>query len=173
MPGALIKFWAFTLYTASLHRVVLVFIKHNLSLLRRAKMVMMMEKMRLMAISLATGKVVVSGAGVVLMIDVVDSMIEAVVDSEGVGVSMIGEGAVASMIGEGAEAGVAAEDLGATGEDVADEVASTEVVGVEAATVVDMVIGTHGVETGEGSTKEEDFKTEKVLREETTLKTRK
>lgn len=134
----------------------------------------MMGKTRLMAIGLATGKEVVSGGGVVLMIDVVDSMIEAVEDSEGVGGSMIGEGAGEGEAAEGSGAkGEAAEDSGAKGEDVVDEGASTEAVAVEEATGVDMVTGTRGAETGEGSTKEEDLMTEKVLREETILKTRK
>lgn len=130
-----------------------------------------MAMTRLTAIGLATGKVVVLRGGAVSMIDVVDSMTEAVVDSEGVG---------GSMTGEGAEVGVAAEDSGAigedsvaTGEDVADEVASTEAVAAEGSTGVDTVTGTRGVEIGEGLTKEADFKTGKVLREETTLKIRK
>lgn len=130
-----------------------------------------MVKTRPMAIGLATGKVVVLGGGEVSMIDGVDSMIEAVVGSEGVGGSMIGEDAEVGAAAEDSEA--TAEDSGATGEDVADEVASTEAVVAEASTGVDTVTGTHGVETGEGSTKEEDLMTGKVLRQETTLKTRK
>lgn len=122
-----------------------------------------MVKTRQMAIDLATGKVVSRG-GVVSMTDVVDSMIEAVVETEGVGVS---------MIGVGVGVGEVAVDSVATGEDVVDEVASTEAVAAEGATGVDLVTGTRGAETGEGSTKEEDLMTEKVLREETILKTKK